>query len=102
MHIEVNYRDLAKSDSLNGHISESVDHHLGRFDDRLTRIEVHIGDINGHKPGENDKRCMMEARPKGLPPVVSEAYSGDIYNAVRDAATKLERVLERRFAKHAS
>lgn len=101
MHIEISYRDLSKSDALNEHISGSVEQHLSRYDTRITRVEVHVGDINGHKPGENDKRCMMEARPKGLPPVVSEAYAGDIYNAVRDAATKLERVLERRFARHA-
>ncbi|MEM7621754.1 MAG: HPF/RaiA family ribosome-associated protein [Planctomycetota bacterium] len=102
MHVEINYRDLAKSDRLNEHITESIDHHLSRYDSRITRVEVHVGDINGHKPGENDKRCMMEARPKGLPPVVSEAYAGDIYNAVRDATNKLGRVLERRLARHAS
>jgi len=102
MHVEINYRDLAKSDQLNQHINESIEQHLHKYDDRLTRIEVHIGDTNGHKPGENDKRCMMEARPAGLSPVVAEAFSGDIYSAVRDAATRLDRVLERRFAKHAS
>ena len=102
MHIEVNYRDLAKSDRLNSHIEEVIEHHLHKYEEHITRVEVHVGDTNGHKPGENDKRCMMEARAKGLPPVVSEAHAGDIYNAVRDAGTKLERVLERRLARRAS
>lgn len=102
MHIEINYRDLTKSDRLHDHINESIEGNLGRFSSRLTRVEVHVGDVNGHKPGENDKRCMMEARPAGMPPVVAEAHTGDIYTAVTDAAHKLERALERKFAKLAS
>ncbi len=102
MHIEINYRDLSKSDRLDDYINEAIDHNLGRFNERITRVEVHVGDLNGHKAGENDKRCMMEARPAGMPPVVAEAHTGDIYTAVSDAAHKLERALERKFAKIAS
>jgi ribosomal subunit interface protein len=99
MHVEINYRDLNKSDRLDNHIQDTVQTSFARYQDRLTRIEVHVGDLNGHKAGEDDKRCMMEARAAGRPPVVAEAHTGDIYNAVTDAAHKLERVLERKFAK---
>ncbi len=38
---------------------------LGRFADRITRVEVHI-DLNGdNKSDGDDKRCMMEARLAG-------------------------------------
>ena len=39
------------------------------FEDRLTRIEVHVSDENGRKHGSDDKTCTIEARPRGGRPV---------------------------------
>ena len=99
LHIEISYRDIPKTDAIEAHIREHVDSTLGRFADRVTRVEVHIGDENADKAGPNDKRCMMEARPKGLDPLVVEAHGSDLYAVINDAAHKLERVLDKRFEK---
>jgi hypothetical protein len=68
---------------------------VGRYADRITRVEVHLNDVNGAKRGERDKRCMMEARVGGLAPiaVTNEADSLDL--AMEGAAEKLERAIER-------
>src|SRR5882757_3036775 len=42
---------------------------VDRFADRLTRVEVHLNDVNGPKHGERDKRVTMEARVAGRAPV---------------------------------
>jgi hypothetical protein len=42
---------------------------LGRFESQVTRVEVHLSDVNSHKPGLHDKRCQIEARPAGRKPV---------------------------------
>jgi hypothetical protein len=44
-------------------VEADVSSALARYDGRLTRIEVHLGDVNAARPGETDKRCLIEARP---------------------------------------
>lgn len=67
---------------------------LTRFSEYITRIEVHISDENGRKDGQNDKRCMIEARLKNRQPVavVHEADTDD--KAVSGAITKLKNTLD--------
>lgn len=97
MHIEINYRDGQSSPALDERIRDSLVTTLAHLADRLTRVEVHLGDENAHKSGPADKRCMLEARPKGLDPIAVEVHSGDYYNAVQGAAGKLRRALQTRF-----
>jgi ribosome-associated translation inhibitor RaiA len=76
-------------------VSALVMDSVGRYADRITRVEVHLNDVNGAKHGDRDKRCMMEARVGGLAPiaVTNEAESLDL--AMEGAAEKLERAIER-------
>src|SRR3990167_4653405 len=50
-------------------VSESVTSKLDRFEEDLTRVIVHLSDENGIKAGSHDKRCQIEARPKGQQPI---------------------------------
>ena len=72
---------------------------LGRYEARLTRIEIHINDLNSHKSGPGDKRCQIEARPAGLPPVSASAEGPTVDAATRAAAQKLERLLNSTFGR---
>ena len=72
---------------------------LGRFEDRLTRLEVHIGDQNGPKDGGGDIRCSIEARPRGSEPVAVSADASDVDAAAREAAAKMASRLETHFGK---
>jgi len=71
---------------------------LGRFAERVTRIDAFLRDVNAHKGGE-DQRCVLEARPRGLDPVTAEHQAATVREALETAARKLERVLESRFGK---
>jgi ribosome-associated translation inhibitor RaiA len=71
---------------------------LERFSDRLTRVEVYVSDVNGKKGGV-DKRCLLEARPRGLKPVAAEDVAADAQGAVEGAVGKLERLLEHHFGR---
>jgi ribosome-associated translation inhibitor RaiA len=72
---------------------------LKRFEDRLTRVEVHISDVDGPKGGGDDKRASVEARPTGLAPVAAVADANSVDAAVASAATKVARVLDHTFGK---
>lgn len=38
---------------------------LGHLAEHITRVEIHLSDENSAKGGNNDKRCLMEARLEG-------------------------------------
>lgn len=79
-------------------IEEHVRHRLARFADRLTRIEVHVSDVNGRKHGADDK-CTIEARPRGGRPIGVTGKAADVDAAARIAANTLVERLERVFGK---
>lgn len=79
-------------------VQEAVLHTLGRFEERITRVEVHLSDVNAQKGGR-DTRCVVEARLRGLKPITVDDLSRDIDSAVRAAVGKMERALETRLGK---
>ncbi|MEL7188335.1 MAG: HPF/RaiA family ribosome-associated protein [Pseudomonadota bacterium] len=68
---------------------------MARFEDRLTRLEVHVSDENAHKGGADDKTCMVEARPRGGRPIGVTEHAGDVDTAARRAANTMVQRLER-------
>jgi ribosome-associated translation inhibitor RaiA len=90
---------IGASLQLMGNIGERVREKTRRFEDHLTRIEVHLSDENAHKGGSHDKRCVIEARAKGRDPVSASHNADQLHLAVEGAITKLGRVLERDIGK---
>lgn len=80
-------------------ISAQVEGALERFADRLTRVEVHLSDDNASKPGKDDKRCTLEARPAGQQPVAVTNHADTVADALDGALSKLDRLLTTRFGK---
>ena len=72
---------------------------LGRFEERLTRLEVHVTDDNADKGGAADKSCRIEARPRGGEPVSVTGHAGDVDGAARQAGSKMASLLDSRFGK---
>lgn len=95
MQIQVNTDNrVAGSDELALKVEAVVGSALGRFGDRITRVEVHLNDVNGPKRGDDDNRCMMEARLAGLQPISVTHEAATLDQALEGAARKLERSLE--------
>lgn len=80
-------------------IEAAVRQKLVRFEDRLTRLEVHVSDENARKGGADDKSCMIEARPRGGKPIGVTAHAAKVDDAARKAANTLAQRLERHFGK---
>ena len=73
-----------------GDIAES----LKRFDNWITRVEVHLTDENSHtKGGLNDIRCLLEARPADRQPVSVEVRGATAELALADGIDTLSRRL---------
>ena len=80
-------------------VQATVEVTLERHLEDLTRVEVHLSDENGGKSGPNDKRCKMEARPKGHQPLIVTEDADSVDRAVEGAAEKLQHALEHLFGK---
>jgi hypothetical protein len=81
-------------DTLSKHVSAVVDEALLHHHDRISRVEVHLGDENGSKTGPDDKRCMMEARLDGRPPIAVTHHADTVDAAVHGAARSLAKAIE--------
>ncbi|MDP3489252.1 MAG: hypothetical protein Q8R71_03875 [Phenylobacterium sp.] len=100
MQVQVNTANNVEGrEALVQSIEEDVRHRLSRFEGRLTRVEVHVGDENGDRTEGDDKRCVMEARPSGLAPVTVTEQAGSIDQATSGALNKLSSALDRTFGK---
>jgi len=82
-------------------IEAAVRDRLARFEDRLTRLEIHVRDDNARKGGADDKACTIEARPRGGRAIGVTEHAGDVDSAARKAAATLAQRLDRHFGKGA-
>ena len=80
-------------------IEAAVREKLARFEERLTRLEIHVRDENGPKHGPDDKACTIEARPKGGKPIGVTEHAAKVDDAASKAARTLAQRLERHFGK---
>ncbi|MBV7567549.1 HPF/RaiA family ribosome-associated protein [Pseudomonas sp. PDM27] len=100
MQIQVNSDNhIQGSKRLEEWVRTTIESTLERYEEDLTRVEVHLRDENGDKPGPHDMRCQLEARPKGHQPVSVTHKASTMEQAIDGAATKLEHALEHMFGK---
>ena len=82
------------TDALAAQVSATVEQALARFTNHVTRVEVHLSDENGGKSGQQDQRCMLEARLEGRQPVAVTEHASTMDQAVHGAAQKLAHLLD--------
>ena len=84
----------AGSEALTERVQGVVTGRLERFGERITRVEVHLSDLNSHQRGERDKHCLMEARIGGMKPIAVSHEAPTLTEAIHAAADKLERAVD--------
>lgn len=80
-------------EGLAGEITATLENAMRLFADDITRIEVHLGDINAQKGGV-DKRCLLEARLAAIQPIAVDHHAGTLQQAFEGALGKLQRALQ--------
>lgn len=99
MQVQVNTdRNIEGDEEFIREIEGTVTGSLQRFAERITRIEIHLSDVNAEKGGR-DIRCVMEARVAGFDPLAVDALAADVQGAVRGATGKLKRALDTQLGK---
>jgi ribosome-associated translation inhibitor RaiA len=86
---------IQSSERLKTQVEALVASAVDRFAARISRVQVHLGDENSDsKGGAADKRCMMEARLDGRPPLAVTHKAPTLEQAMDGAAEKLERSID--------
>ena len=93
MQIQINAADKQTRAVDEDFVRAEVESALTRFAERITRVEVHVRDVNGPKSGD-DKHCTMEARIGGREPVAVTAEAAELNDAISAAAGKLQRKIQ--------
>lgn len=82
------------SEALTTEVEQKVNNALKRFSERITRIEVHLSDLNSTKAGSDDKRCMLEARIAGMNPISVSHHAPTLALAVDGSLGKMTSALD--------
>jgi Sigma 54 modulation protein / S30EA ribosomal protein len=100
LNIQINSdKNITIDTQIRSAIEEEVNRTLEIFAGRLTRVEIHLSDVNSDKPGEIDKRCLLEVRPARRRPLAVTSSAGTVEAAVRGALGKIRSALTRTFGK---
>ena len=91
--------NIEGSEQFYNHVKALVHTALGQFGDRIRRVDVHLSDAIGNKPGHDDKCCMIEARRDGREPIVVTHQESTIDQAIQGAIHSLKKSVESAFGK---
>jgi ribosomal subunit interface protein len=86
-------KNLTIREAYETQISEKLSKDLERYSDHITRLEVHLSDENGNKSGQNDKKCLLEAKMEGKLPVVTSDLGNTYDLALKGATEKLKHAI---------
>lgn len=89
-------KQVEVGEDFNEFVTTEIETKLKRFEDRITRYEVHFADENSSsKSSDDDKRCVIEARPNGMQPVSVTAHAATVRFALEAAIDKMKTLLGR-------
>jgi hypothetical protein len=94
--------NIQGSEQLSDHVKTVVQAALDRFGDRIRRVDVHLSDAIGNKPGHDDKCCMIEARRDGREPIVVKHQETTMDQAIQRAVHDLKKSVESAFGKEST
>lgn len=94
MNVEIRTRGFAITPGLQAYVERRLAFAFDRHEDRIGRVKVTLGDVNGPKGGL-DKSCRVEARVRGGRTVHVSVVDADAYAAIAVAARRAGRAVAR-------
>ena len=83
------------------HLATVVKAAMGRFGERVTRVEAHLSDANGQgRSSGGEIHCTLDAKLLGLDAIVVKDQASNAHQAIEGALRKLKRAVGTEIAKH--
>ena len=90
MKVQINSDSSINKDlSTKKYVAGEVNRVFKRYSAKLTRVEVHLTDVNRGKSGTHDKRCTVEVRPAEHRPLTVSNGARTIKESLGGALTKM-------------
>lgn len=86
--------NIKGNEELTATLTSLISDKLSKFSEKISRLEVHLSDENGNKEGQNDKRCLLEARMEGKQPIAVTNNANTHKQAVEGAIDKVRTSLD--------
>ena len=90
-------KHIEGGERLGQHVQTLLQGKLSRFRENITRVEAHLSGESSQKVRADSKKCVLEARPAGMQPLVVTHSAETLDHAINGAAEKLERLLDATF-----
>ena len=90
-------KNIEGGERLSLHVQTLLQAKLSRFREHITRVEAHLSDESSQKARDDSKKCVLEARPAGMQPLVVTHFAETLDHAINGATEKLERLLDGSF-----
>lgn len=96
----IHAKDFPLTEAIRAHLMRRINTSFGRFEDRITSVEVYFKDLNGSTRGGVDKKVLLRIELRGMEPVVVEHTSDDLYHAISAAARRAKKSVKRTLRRH--
>ncbi|TDG11829.1 hypothetical protein E2F43_15780 [Seongchinamella unica] len=84
--------------AIEARIQQQVTRALNRFGEDVLAVDIFLSDVNGPRGGD-DKKVLMRASLRGLPPISVSTAHRDIYVAIGRNAKRMQRAVRRALRK---
>jgi ribosomal subunit interface protein len=97
MLINIQSRQFSLSSALSDYVKSKIRVKLGRYETKLSKIDVILFDVNGPKGGE-DKCCKIMIRLNNSPSIVVQETAEDLYAGINTCALRARRAVDRQLS----
>jgi ribosome-associated translation inhibitor RaiA len=98
MYTKIQTQGFDLTAAIEARVEQQVNRALGRFGDDVLAVDVYLSDVNGPRGG-SDKKALMRASLRGLPPISVSTEHRDLYVAISRNAKRMRRALGRALRK---
>jgi putative sigma-54 modulation protein len=99
MNIQVNFRNIKKSNAAIIHISDRISLAFARTQDAIQSVSIIVSDVNGPKGGI-DKLCRILIKSSLLPDIVITENQAHISTAIDRCITRARQSLSRKLKRN--
>jgi putative sigma-54 modulation protein len=94
MELEIRSQNMHVDEPTTTHVERKMNFALEQFNSWITRVAVHLEDVNGPRRGV-DKQCRILVNLKGGKTIKVEDLDVDLISAVNRAADRVGQVVSR-------
>lgn len=100
MQIRIDVDDhIDGSEELMVRVEGVIEGSLDRYQDRISRVEVHLSQLSHRQAGARDLSCRIEAHASGFQPIAVSHEAVTLTEAIHAASAKLERAVHTMFGR---